>query len=130
MATQTAIVHSSIVDKFTALLSANYPKASSTAGQPGDDAALRGLFTEQSAKRVDEAIKDAVEKGAEIVAGEHRVEGNVVQPVLLKGVTDKMGASFSLFLRRYLPVSSFHRFLQELFADSLPSLGTSRDLPF
>ncbi|BGP19142.1 hypothetical protein JCM10213v2_007229 [Rhodosporidiobolus nylandii] len=87
MATQTAIVHESVVDKFTELLSANYPRASKSTE---DGAALRGLFTEVSAKRVDEAIADATSKGAQIVAGEHRVEGNVVQPVLLKGVTDQM----------------------------------------
>ncbi|GAA5864367.1 hypothetical protein JCM8547_005798 [Rhodosporidiobolus lusitaniae] len=87
MATQTAIVHESVVDEFTALLTANYPKAS---GKAEDGAALRGIFTEASAKRVSEAVEDAVSKGAKIAAGERRVEGNVIQPVLLSGVTDKM----------------------------------------
>ncbi|GAA5973197.1 hypothetical protein JCM11641_006318 [Rhodosporidiobolus odoratus] len=87
MATQTAIVHESVVDEFTALLTANYPRAAPN-GENG--AQLRGLFTEASAKRVEEAVEDALGKGAEIVAGEQKREGNVVQPVLLKGVTAEM----------------------------------------
>ncbi|GAA5995902.1 aldehyde dehydrogenase [Rhodotorula paludigena] len=85
MATQTAIVHEAVADKFLALLTANYPKASND-----KDAVLRGLFTETSAKRVKEAIEDAVSKGAQIIAGENKLEGNVIQPCLLKGVTEDM----------------------------------------
>ncbi|GAA5837311.1 hypothetical protein JCM11251_004963 [Rhodosporidiobolus azoricus] len=88
MATQTAIVHESVVEKFSSLLTAQWPRASSKHEEDG--AALRGLFTQGSAKRVGEAIEDAISKGAEVAAGSPKVEGNVVQPVLLKGVTEEM----------------------------------------
>ncbi|GAA5892209.1 hypothetical protein JCM6882_003611 [Rhodosporidiobolus microsporus] len=88
MATQTAIVHESVVDKFSALLTAQWPRAS--ADSESDGAALRGVFTAGSAKRVGEAIEDALGKGAQVAAGSPKVEGNVVQPVLLKGVTEDM----------------------------------------
>ncbi|GAA6039257.1 hypothetical protein JCM8097_003231 [Rhodosporidiobolus ruineniae] len=87
MATNTAIVHESIIDQFSQMLAAKFPKAS---GKPEDGAALRGLFTEASAKRVDEIIADATGKGAKVIAGEHKREGNVVQPALISGVTEEM----------------------------------------
>lgn len=88
MATQTAIVHESIADKFLALLTDKYPSASKAS--PDDGTALRGLFTQASAERVKGAVDDALSKGAQIVAGENRLEGNVIQPVLLKGITPEM----------------------------------------
>lgn len=87
MATQTAIVHESVVDEFLKLLTANYPRASASTS---DGAALRGLFTAASAERVKGAIDDALSKGAKIVAGENKLEGNVIQPCLLRDVTDDM----------------------------------------
>jgi hypothetical protein len=39
----------------------------------------------RNAERVKGAVDDALSKGAQIVAGENRLEGNVIQPVLLKG---------------------------------------------
>ncbi|GAA5928478.1 hypothetical protein JCM3775_000623 [Rhodotorula graminis] len=87
MATQTAIVHESIVDDFLKLLTADFPRASASLD---DGAALRGLFTAASAERVQGAIEDALSKGAKIVAGENKREGNVIQPCLLRDVTDDM----------------------------------------
>lgn len=88
MATQTAIVHESVADRFLSLLTSKYPTAS--AKSPADGSALRGLFTQASAERVRDVVQDALGKGAEIIAGENRAEGNVMQPVLLKGVKDGM----------------------------------------
>lgn len=62
------------------------PRVASTS----DGAALRGLFTAASAERVKGAIDDALSKGAKIVAGENKLEGNVIQPCLLRDVTDDM----------------------------------------
>lgn len=87
MATQTAIVHESIVDDFLKLLTADFPRASASLD---DGAALRGLFTAASAERVQGAIEDALSKGAKIAAGENKREGNVIQPCLLRDVTDDM----------------------------------------
>ncbi|POY76346.1 hypothetical protein BMF94_0543 [Rhodotorula taiwanensis] len=88
MATQTAIVHESVADQFLTLLTNKYPSAS--AKSPHDGSALRGLFTQASAERVKGAVDDALSKGAKIVAGENRVKGNVIQPVLLTGITEDM----------------------------------------
>ncbi|GAA5869010.1 hypothetical protein JCM1840_000442 [Sporobolomyces johnsonii] len=89
MASQSAIVHESIADKFLEIFGAKVPRAS---GDVNDkEAALRGLFTHASAQRVKEIVDDALSKGAEVAVGErNKVEGNVVQPMLLKGVTEEM----------------------------------------
>lgn len=68
----------------------------SASGDPADKAPLRGLFTEASAKRVKEIVDDALSKGAEVAAGSADVKGNVVQPLLLKGVTSDMRELFLL----------------------------------
>ncbi|CEQ41633.1 SPOSA6832_03370 [Sporobolomyces salmonicolor] len=89
MASQSAIVHESVADKFLEIFGAKVPRAS---GNPDDkEAALRGLFTHASAQRVKEIVDDALSKGAKVVVGEeNKIEGNVVQPMLLKGVTEEM----------------------------------------
>ncbi|GAA5820756.1 hypothetical protein JCM3770_005957 [Rhodotorula araucariae] len=87
MATQSAIVHESVADEFLKLLTTSFPRASASTE---DGAALRGLFTAGSAERVKGAIDDALSKGATIAAGENKLEGNVIQPCLLKGVTEDM----------------------------------------
>ncbi|GAA6018938.1 hypothetical protein JCM10207_009207 [Rhodosporidiobolus poonsookiae] len=87
MATATAIVHESVADEFASLLAADWPRASS---KPDDGAALRGLFTQASAARVADCVEDAVGKGAQIIAGQPQREGNVLQPVLLKGIKENM----------------------------------------
>ncbi|GAA5905731.1 aldehyde dehydrogenase [Sporobolomyces salmoneus] len=84
MATQSAIVHESIADKFVEMFSAKHPKASN-----GPSSQMRGLFTEASAKRTQEIVEDALSKGAKIVAGDEQADRdyNIVQPRLLRGVT-------------------------------------------
>ncbi|ORY88424.1 aldehyde dehydrogenase [Leucosporidium creatinivorum] len=89
MATQTAIVHESVAEEFLSILKSNMPGLCAS-GNPDDKAPLRGLFTEASAKRIKELIDDALSKGAEVAAGTADVKGNVVQPLLLKGVTSSM----------------------------------------
>lgn len=90
MATQTAILHESIADKFVDLFSAKFPKASN---EPSSQ--MRGLFTEGSADRTHEILEDALSKGAKIVCGPEQTDsskesGNIVQPRLLKGITEEM----------------------------------------
>jgi acyl-CoA reductase-like NAD-dependent aldehyde dehydrogenase len=79
-----AIVHSSVADKFVqlAVKRANEIKASAT------PEGLRGLFNEASAKRVDGLLVDAIAKGARVVGGKHEVVGNLVQPVIVEGVSE------------------------------------------
>lgn len=61
-------------------------------GKPEDKAALRGLFSDASADRVHGLIKDAMDKGASVGAGSWKEgeKGNVVQPLMLLGVTPAM----------------------------------------
>jgi acyl-CoA reductase-like NAD-dependent aldehyde dehydrogenase len=84
-----AVVHESVAEEFLSILKSNMPGLCAS-GNPADKAPLRGLFTEASAKRIKEIVDDALSKGAEIAAGSADVKGNVVQPLLLKGVTSKM----------------------------------------
>lgn len=87
MASQTAIVHSSIKTKFLSLLEAYGERLSAAS----DGAPLRGLFTDASAERVKEIVDEAMGKGARAAAGTKAdVKGNVVQPLLLDGVTPDM----------------------------------------
>lgn len=87
MATQTAIVHESVADQFVEIFAQRHPRA---CNEP--DSQMRGLFTEASAQRTKEIVEDALSKGAKVVAGteQGQEEGNIIQPRLLRGVTDKM----------------------------------------
>ncbi|GAA6061740.1 hypothetical protein JCM10212_000473 [Sporobolomyces blumeae] len=86
MATQTAIVHESVVDRFVEIFAAKVPRASNDQGS-----SMRGLFTQGSAARTKEIVDDALSKGAKVVFGkENEVDGNIVQPMMLRDVTDKM----------------------------------------
>ncbi|GAA5841709.1 hypothetical protein JCM3766R1_005158 [Sporobolomyces carnicolor] len=87
MATQQVIIHESIADKFVEAFAAKHPKASN-----GPNSQMRGLFTEASAQRTKEILDDALGKGAKVVAGDEQAshDGNIVQPRLLRGVTDAM----------------------------------------
>lgn len=87
MATSTAICHSSIAAKFTELVAAHTPlvKASAT-----DTNGLRGLFNDASAARVGQIVDDALAKGATVAAGTYKIEGNVVQPIMLSNIDSSM----------------------------------------
>jgi len=87
MATQTAIVHESVADQFVEIFARKIAKASN-----GEESQMRGLFTEASAQRTKEIVQDALSKGAKVVAGQEQgqEEGNIIQPRLLKGVTEDM----------------------------------------
>lgn len=91
MASQTAIVHESISDELLALLQAHAPNVKAS-GNDKDGASLRGLFTDASAERTREIVEDALGKGAKVAIGEVDIKGNVVQPMMLTGVTEAMSA--------------------------------------
>ncbi|SCZ87932.1 BZ3500_MvSof-1268-A1-R1_Chr2-3g05400 [Microbotryum saponariae] len=86
MATQTVIAHESIAEKLVGLLNEHVKNVSAA----GEGAPLRGLFTQASAERAKGIVDDALGKGAKVAAGEWKVEDNLVQPILLQGVTPKM----------------------------------------
>jgi len=89
MATQSLIVHESVKDKLLSLI-----KAHVTTVKASKDLAagtkLRGLFKPEAAQRVKDCVDDALAKGATVAAGEYGFDGNVVQPLLLEGVTSDM----------------------------------------
>lgn len=97
------IVHESVAEEFTKILSGliNDRPANATASKPNT---YRGLFSQNSADRVNALVKDAVDKGAKIVAGKQSSEKNVVQPVIVANTTPEMriyseeifGPAFSL----------------------------------
>lgn len=89
MATQTVIVHESVADELLALIKAHAPNVTAS-GSDADGAPLRGLFNDASASRVEDIVKDALSKGAVVAAGSAGFAGNVVQPIMLTGVTAAM----------------------------------------
>lgn len=86
MSTDSLIVHDKVADQF--LMELKKHLSSKTAGAEGH--ACRGVFSTRSAERIDGLIQDALSKGARVAAGEHRVEGNVVQPIVVEGITPDM----------------------------------------
>jgi len=89
MATNTVIAHESISQKLFSLIQGRVNNLHASS-RSDDGAQLRGLFTEVSAHRVDEIVKDALGKGAKVFAGQVKVENNVVQPLVVSGVTPSM----------------------------------------
>jgi len=86
MSTNSVIVHESVASEFTSHLNAHLPQLNAAA----DSNVLRGLFTTSSAQRVNGLVEDAIGKGAKVAAGNHGVDKNVVQPIVLEGVTSDM----------------------------------------
>lgn len=86
MSTDVVLVHESVEDEFHAHLARRAQNL--TAG--ADAAPLKGLFSERSAQRLDGFVKDALQKGAKVLAGKAEVKGNVMQPLILAGIKDDM----------------------------------------
>ncbi len=59
-------------------------------GMPADDAVVVPLVSAASADFVQGLVEDAVAKGAELLTGPFRREGNLIWPVLLDRVTPAM----------------------------------------
>lgn len=83
-------VHESVVEEFLELVKAHASHVKASGNVEDKSASLRGLFTEASATRVEGIVADAISKGAKVVVGSAHVKGNVVQPLLLSGVTSAM----------------------------------------
>lgn len=89
MATQSLIVHESIKDKLLSLIRAHVGTVKASKDL-SEGTKLRGLFKPEAAQRVKDCVDEALAKGAKIAAGEYGFDGNVVQPLLLEGVTSDM----------------------------------------
>ncbi|MGL4410381.1 MAG: aldehyde dehydrogenase [Zoogloea sp.] len=89
MSTDRLIVSRSIADTFVAKLAAKV--ASMKAGKPGTEGCILGaMVTAEAAARVDRLVADAVAKGATLPTGPVQMEGAVLQPVLVDGLTTEM----------------------------------------
>ena len=88
MSTERLIVDSKVADAFIAKLAAKV--ATLRAGNPeAGDSVLGSLVDTDAAVRIRALIDDAVSKGARLVVG-GEVEGSIMQPALLDGVTAQM----------------------------------------
>lgn len=103
MSTNTVIVHESVAEDFCARLIAHLPKMTAAADSPS----LRGVFSTSSAQRLKDLIADAVAKGAKILAGTFAVVHNVVQPLVLYGVTREMQIFWEEIFGPIIAVTTF-----------------------
>jgi len=89
MSTDRIIVARSIADTFVARLTAKV--ATMKAGVPGaDNCVLGAMVSPEAAVRVTQLVSDAVSKGARVTTGPVVLDGAVLQPVLLDGLTAEM----------------------------------------
>ncbi|SCK30107.1 aldehyde dehydrogenase [Vogesella sp. LIG4] len=89
MSTERIIVDAKVADLFVEKL---VHKASQlSAGKPGaPGAVLGGMVDPLAASRVAELVADAVAKGARLPGGPLRLDGNIMQPAVVDGVTPAM----------------------------------------
>lgn len=89
MLTTRVIVQRSVADTLISELKALVQKLK--AG-PEEDANVIGVRNTIFAERVIEFVKDAKDKGAEILVGDLKNDGSIIQPHLLLGYTRDMNA--------------------------------------
>ena len=101
------IVHTDVYDEFVELFAAEL--SALTGGDPMQDGTDVGpLATEQGREDVEELVKDAVDKGAQVLVGGERPdqEGWWYPPTLVAGVTEDM----DMYLEEVFgPVAQVHR---------------------
>ncbi len=107
IAAKRFIVHTDVYDEFVSLFTKELQ--SLVVGDPMEDGTDVGpLATEQGRADVEELVKDAVDKGAEVLVGGERPDrdGWWYPPTLLAGVTEDM----DMFLEEVFgPVAQVHR---------------------
>ncbi|MGY1411002.1 MULTISPECIES: aldehyde dehydrogenase [unclassified Luteimonas] len=88
MSTERLVVDKTIADRFVSMVA---DKASTLkAGNPAENnTPLGALFSPESAAHCRELIDDAVSKGARIACG-GQIEGTIMQPTVIDGVTREM----------------------------------------
>lgn len=87
MSTERLIVHSDVADEFVRRLAAR--ASALKVGREEDGAVLGTLIDANAAQRIELLIKDAVDNGAQIVAGGRR-DGTLYQATVLDHVTSAM----------------------------------------
>ncbi|HEX5392852.1 MAG TPA: aldehyde dehydrogenase [Rhodocyclaceae bacterium] len=89
MSTDRIIVHRKIADDFIAKLTAKVSSLKS--GKAGDEGAVLGaMVSPEAAARVKAMVEDALAKGARVTTGALQVDGAIMQPVLVDGVSANM----------------------------------------
>jgi acyl-CoA reductase-like NAD-dependent aldehyde dehydrogenase len=91
IAAKRFLVHQDVAEEFTRLFAEKLSNL--VVGDPmADDTQVGPLATEDGRQDVEDYITDAVDKGATVVTGGHRVEGRgwYFQPTLVTGVTPEM----------------------------------------
>ena len=88
MSTERVLVQEPVANQFVEKLAAR-ARAIHATDPRREDAVLGTLISADAAARIHGLVADAVEKGARLVVG-GEVNGAVMQPTILDGVTDKM----------------------------------------
>ncbi len=89
MSTDRIIVSSIVADTFVAKLTAKVGRMK--AGKPGAEGCILGaMVSPEAATRVKRLVEDATSKGAKLATGPLQLNGAVLQPVLLDGLTTEM----------------------------------------
>lgn len=89
MSTDRIIVSSVVADAFVAKLTTKVGKMK--AGKPGAEGCILGaMVSPEAAARVKRLVEDAASKGARLATGPLQLDGAVLQPVLLDGLTTEM----------------------------------------
>ena len=118
MSTERVIVQRSVAPALTKALKKHF--SSMKAGGPGQ--ILSALFTEASAQRFVDMLRDAVGHGAKVIVGDQKCHGGVVQPHIVTDVSTDMGIwneetfapskiELSTMLTEDSPWSRRHRYL-------------------
>lgn len=90
MSSERVIVQSGVADELISELKTLAEKLK--AGPNGTDANIAGVYNTASAERIIGLLKDAKEKGAEILLGDLTHDGPYVQPHIVLGYTPEMQA--------------------------------------
>lgn len=89
MSGDRVLVHEAVAERFTAAFAAKV--AGLPAGDPADPGTVIGpLVTAEAARRVAALVRDAVGKGATVLAGGGEPDGAVYPATVLTGVTEEM----------------------------------------
>lgn len=106
MSGDRVLVHSGIAEEFTRKFAAK--TATLPQGDPADPTTVIGpLVTERSAQRVAGLVRDAVAKGAKVLAGGGEPEGAVHPATVLTGVTEDMALHYEEVFGPVCAVSTF-----------------------
>ena len=99
-------VHESVMEPFTRILSTKVRAL--RVGRGSDETTDIGpLINGRAIAKVEEHLADARSKGATVLAGGGRLEGNYFQPTLVTGVTPQMRIFHEETFGPVLPVASF-----------------------